>query len=119
MLAIHVDNLSDLTVVECRGRILREESVSSIRDVVLSQTAATSILLDLSEVRAIGTTGLEMLAFLNHWAREQNIDLKLYSPSKAVLDGLVRSDSIHNFELVSFHELQVMMRTESHYPVYA
>jgi len=119
MLAINVDNLSDLTVVECRGRILRDDSVSRIRDLVLAQTAATAIMLDLSEVKAITTAGLEMLAFLNRWAREESIDFKLYSPSKAVLDGLLRSGSIHNFELVNFRELQAMLRTENHFPLAA
>ena len=43
MLAIHVDNLSDLTVVECKGRIVRNEEVFKLRDVVLTQAAAASL----------------------------------------------------------------------------
>src|SRR5271167_2234674 len=36
MIAIHVDNLSDLTVIECKGRIIRDESVFQLRDAVLA-----------------------------------------------------------------------------------
>jgi len=119
MLAINIDNLSDLTVVECRGRILRDESVLKLRNVVLGQTTATAIMLDLSEVKAIGGSGLATLAFLNHWAREQDIEFKLYSPSKAVVEGLLRNDALYDFEIVNFHELQNMMRTDNHHPLSA
>ncbi len=119
MLTINVDYLSDLTVVECRGRIIRDESVFRLRDVVLAQAGEPAIMLDLSKVKAIGGAGLGMLAFLNHWAYEHNIELKLFSPSKAVMEGLLQNGSIYSFEIVNFHELQAMMRTESHYPLAA
>jgi anti-anti-sigma regulatory factor len=105
MLAIHVENLNDLTVIECKGRIIRDESVFKLRDVVLAQTAARIIVLDLSEVRAIGGGGLGMLAFLDRWARDRNIQFKLFSPSRPVVEGLVRNRSILDFEIASFHEM--------------
>jgi anti-anti-sigma regulatory factor len=111
MLAIHVENLNDLTVIECKGRILRSEEVFKLRDVVLARPAARIIAVDLSEVKAIGGGGLGMLAFLDRWARGHNIQFKLFSPSSAVVEGLVRNRSILNFEIVSFHE---MMRILSH-----
>jgi len=119
MLAINIDNLSDLTVIECRGRILGEESVFKLRDAVLGQTAATAIMLDLSEVKAIGGNGLGTLVFLNHWARERVIEFKLYSPSEAVVEGLLQDGSLYDFEIVNFHELQGMMRTDNHHPLIA
>ena len=105
MLAIHVENLSDLTVVECKGRIVRDEEVFKLRDVVLTQAACRIIALDLSEVAAIGGGGLGMLAFLDRWARDHNIQFKLFSPSRPVVEGLVRNRSILDFEIATFHEM--------------
>jgi anti-anti-sigma regulatory factor len=105
MLAIDVENLNDLTVIECKGRIVRSEEVFKLRDVVLSQAATRIIALDLSEVKAIGGGGLGMLAFLDRWAREHSIQFKLFSPSRAVLEGLVQNRSILNFEIASFHQM--------------
>jgi anti-anti-sigma regulatory factor len=123
MLAINVDNLNNLTVIECRGRILRDESVSQLRDAVLSQTRAMAIMLDLSDVLAISGSGLRTLTFLNHWARQQDIEFKLYSPSKAVVEGLSQNGSLYDFEIVNFHALQLMlqamMHTDNHRPLAA
>ena len=120
MMTIHVENLSNLTVVECKGRIIRDESVFKLRDVVLAQAAARIIALDLSEVEAIGGGGLGMLAFLDHWARERDIQFKLFSPSRPVVEGLVRNRSILNFQVASFHEMMsVLMQAENQYPLAA
>ncbi len=105
MLAIHVENLSDLTVVECKGRIIRSEEVFKLRDVVLAQAAARIIALDLSEVAAIGGGGLGTITFLDRWARDHNIQFKLFSPSRPVVEGLVRNRSILDFEIATFHEM--------------
>ena len=105
MLAIHAENLSELAVVECKGRITRSEDVFRLRDAVLAQDDAGMIALDLSEVRAIGGGGLGMLAYLQHWANASGIELKLFDPSKPVLDGLVQIRSIENFKIASFDEM--------------
>jgi anti-anti-sigma regulatory factor len=119
MFAIHVESLGDLSIIECKGRIIRSDSVFRLRDVVREQTANT-IALDLSEVEAIGGGGLGILAFLERWARENNIHLKLYSPSKPVLEGLVQNRSIHNFEIVSFHEMMgILAQSDGHYDLAA
>lgn len=120
MLAIHVENLSDLTVIECKGRMVRSEEVFKLRDVVLAQAAARIIALDLSEVKAIGGGGLGMLAFLERWAREHDIRLKLFSPSKPLLEGLVQNRSILNFEIASFHEMMsILAHSDSRYAIAA
>jgi anti-anti-sigma regulatory factor len=104
MLALNVENLGDLAVVECRGRIVHSKDVFKLRDIVRSQTNAT-IVLDLSEVKAIGGGGIGMLAFLQRWANDRGITLKLYSPSSAVLDELTRNRSAANFEIPTLHEM--------------
>jgi anti-anti-sigma regulatory factor len=120
MLAIHVENLGDLVVVECKGRIVHSESVFKLRDVVLAQAHASIIALDLSEVEAMGGGGLGMLVFLDQWARNCGIQYKLFSPSRSVMEGLVANRSILNFEIVTFHEMMsILAQSDSRYALAA
>jgi anti-anti-sigma regulatory factor len=120
MLTIRAENLGDLAVVECRGRIIQSDSVFKLRDFVQAQDPARVIALDLSEVNAIGGAGLGMLAFLERWARERHIRLKLFCPSKSVLEGLTRNRSILNFEIASFHEMMsILAHSDSQYAMAA
>jgi anti-anti-sigma regulatory factor len=116
MVAIRAEHLGDLAVVECKGRITNSDSVFKLRDFVQAQAPAQLIALDLSEVEAIGGGGLGMLAFLERWARQRNIRLKLFRPSKPVVDGLAQNRSIQNFEIASFHELMdILARSDTQY----
>jgi anti-anti-sigma regulatory factor len=120
MMSIHVENIGDLAVIECKGRITRSDTVFKFRDTVLAQADSRIVTLDLSEVEAIGGGGLGMLAFLERWAREHDIRLKLYRPSKPVLEGLVQNRSILNFEIVSFHEMMsILAHSDSEYAIAA
>ncbi len=120
MMSIHVENISDLAVIECKGRITRSDTVFKLRDTVLAQADSRIITLDLSEVEAMSGGGLGMLAFLERGAREHDICLKLYRPSKPVLEGLVQNRSILNFEIVSFHEmLSILAHSDSRYAIAA
>jgi len=116
MLAINVENLGDLTVIECKGRIIRSDDVFKLRDAVQAQPSAHIIALDLSEVKEMGGGGLGMLAFLEHWARKHKIHLKLYDPPKTILEGLVHNRSIQNFEIANFHEMMgILAHSDAHY----
>jgi anti-anti-sigma regulatory factor len=116
MLAIHVENLSDLAIIECKGRIVRSESVFQLRDVVRAQAEARVIALDLSAVEAIGGGGLGMLVFLDRWARDHNIQFKLFSPSSSVVDGLVHSRLMPDLEIATLHEMMgILADADSQY----
>jgi anti-anti-sigma regulatory factor len=120
MLAIHVENLGDLTVVECKGRIVRSESVLELRDVVMAQAGARIITLDLSEVEALGGGGLGMLVFLQHWASTRGIELKLFSPSRPVMTELERSASALKLEIASLHEMMdILAHSDAQYTLAA
>ncbi len=114
MLTMHVENLNDLTVIECKGRIVTSDAVFELRDVVRAQVTARIIALDLSDVKAIGGGGLGMLVVLDRWARDNNIQFKLFSPSRAVLEGLVHNRSILDFEIASFHEMMGILSQSDH-----
>jgi anti-anti-sigma regulatory factor len=109
MLTLDVENLGDLAIIECRGRIVHSKDVFKLRDIVRSQTKAGTIVLDLSEVKSVGGGGIGMLAFLQHWAQDHEIKLKLYSPSSAVLDELMRNCRAANFEIPSLHEMMAIL----------
>jgi anti-anti-sigma regulatory factor len=60
MLTVHIENIGDLTVIECEGRIVRSEAAFKLRDAVTLQSDSRIIVLDLSEVSAIEGGGLGM-----------------------------------------------------------
>jgi hypothetical protein len=58
------ENIGEMAVIECEGRIDRSEAAFKLREAVTSQRDARIIVLDLSEVFAIEGGGLGMLVFL-------------------------------------------------------
>jgi hypothetical protein len=51
MLTISVENIGDLALIDCKGRIVRSESVFELRDAVMSQRNSRIIALDRSDRR--------------------------------------------------------------------
>jgi anti-anti-sigma regulatory factor len=116
MLNINVETFNDLAVVACEGRIVRDDAVFKLRYIVQALTTASTIALDLSEIKAIGGGGLGMLAFLERWARDHDIHLKLYCPSPAVLHGLAQNRSLANFEIATFSQMMTIFgRSDSRF----
>ena len=109
MLNVTVANIGELTVVGCEGRIDKRESANRLREAVTAQTDARIIVLELSEVRAIGGGGLGMLAFLQRWAREHDIRFLLFHPSKSVEARLKRARSIAQFYISSREEMRALL----------
>ena len=64
MLKLNIDNIGDLAIVECEGRIVQSEAAFKLRDAVTSQRDARTVVLELSEVHALEGGGLGMLIFL-------------------------------------------------------
>ena len=109
MLKLNVDNIGDLAIVECEGRIVQGESAFKLRDVVTSQSDARTVVIELSEVRAIEGGGLGMLAFLQRWARDHDIRLKLFNPSKSVRERLKLVSSLANFDIPTLDEMMGLL----------
>jgi anti-anti-sigma regulatory factor len=57
-------------------------------DAVTSQTNARVVVLDLTEMEAIGGGGLGTLLLLQRWAQDHDIRFQLFNPSGSVLDKL-------------------------------
>jgi anti-anti-sigma regulatory factor len=109
MLNVTVENIGELAIVECEGRIVQSESAYKLREAVTSQTDARIVVLELSEVHAIGGGGVAMLVFLQRWAREHNIRFLLFNPSNSVQSRLERAGSIAEFYIPSLEEMMALL----------
>ena len=96
MPSVHIDSRGEMAIVECAVRFVRNNAALQLRDAVTSQTNARVIVLDLTEMQAIGGGGLGTLLLLQRWARDNDIRFKLFNPSEPVLDKLKHVD----FEIV-------------------
>jgi anti-anti-sigma regulatory factor len=109
MLHLQIRNLGEMAVIDCAGRIVHSEAAFKLRQAVLSQSDVRIIVLDLSEVRAIEGGGLGMLMFLQRWARDHEIRLKLFNPRQAVQDQLERVSSVRDFDIASREEMMALL----------
>jgi anti-anti-sigma factor len=109
MLNVTVENIGEMAVVECEGRIVQSEAAFKLREAVTSQTDARIVVLELSEVDAIEGGGLGMLVFLQRWARDHNIRFLLFNPSKSVRNGLKRARSISEFYIPTMDEMMALL----------
>jgi anti-anti-sigma regulatory factor len=108
MLSVHIENIGDMSVIECEGRIVRTEAAFKLREAVMSQANARTIVLDLTEVHAIEGGGLGMLSALQKWALDRGIQLKLYNPVSSVRNRLEHADWIR-FDIASFDEMMALL----------
>jgi anti-anti-sigma regulatory factor len=109
MLSIHIDNIGDLAVIECEGRLVRSDAAFQLRQAVTSQLDARTIVLELSEVSAVEGGGLGMLLFLQRWAYDHDIRLKLFNPTKAVRERLERANSMPEVEVATLDEMVAIL----------
>src|ERR1700752_4787680 len=101
MPSVHIDNVGEMAIIECVGRFVRNEAAFKLRDAVTSQTDAQVVVLDLTEMRAIGGGGLGMLVLLQRWAQDHNIRFTLFNPSRLVRDKLTHVD----FEIATLEQV--------------
>jgi len=116
MLSIHTENIGEMAVIECEGRIVRSEAAFKLREAVTSQRDARIIVLDLSEVFAIEGGGLGMLVFLQRWAYDHDIRLKLFNPHESVRDRLEHAKPMREFDIATLDEMTALLvRADSRY----
>jgi len=109
MLRINIDNIGDLAIVECEGRIVRSDAAFKLRDAVTSQSDARTVVLELSEVHALEGGGLGMLVLLQRCARDHDIRLKLFSPSRSVRERLELVSSLSEFDIPTLDEMMALL----------
>jgi anti-anti-sigma regulatory factor len=109
MLSVHIENIGGMALIECEGRIVRSEAAFKLREAVNLQCDARVIVLDLSEVSAIEGGGLGMLAFLQRWAHDHDIRLKLFNPRLSVRDRLEQASPMREFDIVTLDEMMALL----------
>ena len=109
MLSIYIDNIGEMAVLQCEGRIVRSEAALQLRQAVSSQAGSRIIVLDLSEVPAIEGGGLGMLVFLQHWALYRGIQFKLFNPRQSVRDRLGQVNSMRALDIVTLDEMMALL----------
>ena len=112
MLKVNIDNIGDLAIVECEGRIVQSEAAFKLRDAVTLQSDARTVVLELTEVHALEGGGLGMLIFLQRWARDHSIHLKLFNPSKSVRERLALVSSLSNFDIPTLDEMMALLGSD-------
>jgi anti-anti-sigma regulatory factor len=109
MLTLGIEKLGDMAVVECKGRIVQSDAAFELRKAVTSQQNVRAVVLDLTEVRAIEGGGLGMLWFLQRWAEDHDIQLKLYNPTNSVRYRLEHNNSMLRFDIATFEEMMSLL----------
>jgi len=111
MLSVHCQNIGEMAVIQCEGRIVRSEAAFELRKAVSLQSDARIIVLDLSEVTAIESGGLGMLVFLQRWAHDHDIRFKLFNPRQSVRDRLENASSMREFDIATLDEMMALLAT--------
>src|SRR5258708_17180806 len=109
MLSVNMENIGEMVVIDCEGRIVRSEDAFKLRDAVNLQSAARIIVLDLSEVCAIAGGGLGMLMFLQRWSCDHDIKLKLFNPRLSVWNSLKNTNSMRTFDIATLDEMMALL----------
>jgi anti-anti-sigma regulatory factor len=109
MMNLSVENIGDLAVVQCEGRIVQSEAAFKLRKAVTLQGDARVVVLDLSQVHAVEGGGLGMLMFLQRWAHDHNIRFKLFNPSKSVRARLEQASSLFEFDIPTLDEMMALL----------
>lgn len=109
MPSIHIDNVGDMAVVECEGRLVRSEDAYKLRDAVTAQVDAQVVVLDLTEVHTLGGGAIGMLVYLQRWAHDHDIRFKLFNPSRSVREKLEHTNSMSEFNIASLDEMMALL----------
>jgi anti-anti-sigma factor len=102
MLTIDVEKTGQVAVVNCAGRIVRGEEVSTLKNAVVSEKNIRVIVLDLSEVTMLDAGGLTALVVLHEWAINRGIRMQIVNPTKFVCDVLKLTGLNAVFEVSTF-----------------
>jgi anti-anti-sigma factor len=104
MLSFTINNLGDVAIFECKGRMTLEGG-DALRNAVLSQPYVQVVVLDLKEIRDIDAAGLGVLASLRGWAKATGTDLKLMNITSRVEKALALTGLKSVFTICSARDM--------------
>ena len=109
-----VQRLGDAAVIHVTGRLVRGESCSTLRDIVLGQGDAAMIVLNLAELDRIDAWGLGALLRLQEWARSREIPFRLMNTVDQVARVMHLTKLDRVFEFCSVREQFCLMHRAAH-----
>src|SRR5215471_17588622 len=115
-MSLHIksEQIGDVAVLQCAGRIVRGKALHLIKNAVTRLTKMRVIVLDLSGVEMLDGGGLGMLVFLHRWTRDNGIQLKLVNPSNFVREMLDRTRLTCVFNISSMDDVLEILCTPTH-----
>lgn len=101
MLKIQAEKLGTVTILHIEGRIVIGNATTTLRETVLAQGGANTVVLDFAEVDLIDASGLGALLELREWTQSKGIEFKLMSVIRRVkhVFEITCLDSV--FEIIS------------------
>ena len=112
MLKVSIENIGDVAVIHCEGRVVQSAAAFRLRDAVTQQRNARVVLLDLSDVQAVEGGGLGMLVFLQRWTSEHGIQFKVFDPPAFVRQRLEQVRSASELEIAGTSEVLALLGWE-------
>jgi anti-anti-sigma factor len=105
MLRVTVENISDIPILHCAGRICAGQEAATLRRTVERQVVPRTIIIDLAQVNGIDAAGLGTLVAVRKWVLGSGKELKLMNvtPHFETVLGLTHLASI--FEICSVAEM--------------
>src|SRR5215831_12090276 len=104
MLSLRFEQLGDVTIIHCAGRIVFPD-VRELRIVLSRRLRARLLVLDLVDIVAIDAAGLGMLVSLRTWAKQTGRTLKLMNVTPWVEHLLQLTKLKAEFEICSGREM--------------
>ena len=104
MLSLRIQQLGDVTIVHCIGRLAFPDA-RGLRVALLQQLRTRTLVLDLVDTVAIDAAGLGVLVSLRAWAKQTNRKLKLMNVTPKVEQLLQLTKLNSAFEVCSAEEM--------------
>ena len=104
-LHIEVEKRREVAVLQCTGRIVRNEALPLLRHTLTGLSQLRVIVLDLSEVEMLDASGLGVLVSLHNWTSARDIQLKLVNPSKFLREMLELTGLTSVFHISSVNDV--------------
>jgi anti-anti-sigma factor len=108
MLNLAMDNLGDVRVLRCAGRITIE-GADRLLNAAITQPHIGTTVLDLKEISTIDAAGLGMLAALRLWAKATGTEFKLMNLTPEVEKMLELTNLRSVFKICSVREMMELM----------
>jgi len=109
MLTVQTENIGEMAVIECEGKIVGSEAAFKLRGAVRAQSDARIVVLDLTEVSSIEGGGVDMLVSLQRWARHHDIRLKLFNPRQSLRVKLEHAHSVRQVDIATLEEMMAIL----------